>query len=691
LTIRLKILNILHFFLIEKAFKIVMEPTAQSENTVASSWLSTAVAILVGLLGSCIIWIITPYNNQIIGNTHISDSYLPVAALFILLIILWCVNPLLRLCRFPWPLRGPQLALITGIMLMASMLPGQGLLRMLPYALAKAPVNIQTNAVLDRVYKQMDLPPGLFPDKMGFGEKTPVVNYFLTQLPPGGSIPWQAWVPPLLAWGILLVFIWLMMSGLGLIVFPQWRYNERLAFPLVTLQQSFIEEPGEGRLFASLFRQRAFWIAVIGVFILQLMYGANRYAPEVFPAIPLEWNLSGMFTEEPLNYLPYWIPTQRLYFIFIGVAFFMPMRIGFSIWFFVIVYALYSAFKQAYFPPYYAGTVNDHRFGAMLALTVGVLWLGRAHWREVARSLVKHADSAVDRYNRHSAIIFLGGCAGIYAWLLWVGVGLGYALALVTFGVMVTLLITRIVAETGMAYMRIDSSLYNFLTPKLMVVVGPAGIFFTAVFNMLFSMASRTNHTTFFTHAVALDEKKGFRHHIRLAYISIAVLVIGLMVCGAAHLFYTYHHSTTLDGKEQPVSEWGTRQLDDANTRLEQLDSKNFIASPYKKWPQITFGAGLAGLLQWACITIPQWPIHPIGLLMVNTYFANIAWFSIFLGWLIHLLIIHYGGARLYRDARPLFMGLIVGEILAAVCWCIIPFIIYRMGSPYIVVPILPQ
>jgi hypothetical protein len=274
---------------------------------------------------------------------------------------------------------------------------------------------------------------------------------------------------------------------------------------------------------------------------------------------------------------------------------------------------------------------------------------------------------------------------------MWMGVGLGYALVLVCFGVMVTLLITRIVAETGMVYMRIDSSLYSVLSAKLMVLIGPVSIFFTSVFNMLFPMASRTSHATFFTHAMALDEKQGFRHHIRLAYISIAVLVIGLVVCGGAHLFCTYHHSTTLDGKTQPISAWGTTQLTDANTFLQQLDAQNFPLPPYAKWPHITFGAALAGFLQWACISIPKWPIHPIGLLMVNTYFANIAWFSVFLGWLLHLLIIHYGGAKLYRDARPLFMGLIVGETLAAVCWCIIPYIIAMQGSPYIVIPILPQ
>jgi hypothetical protein len=223
-----------------------------------------------------------------------------------------------------------------------------------------------------------------------------------------------------------------------------------------------------------------------------------------------------------------------------------------------------------------------------------------------------------------------------------------------------------------------------------MVLVGPVGVFFTSVFNLLFPMASRTNYAAFLVHAVALDDKRA-RQHVRLAYLFVAVLVVGVLVCGGAHLFYTYHHSTTLDGKEQPISAWGTTMFDDTNNYFAQLDSKNFPAPPYNKLPHLTFGAALAGFLQWACITIPKWPIHPIGLLMVNTYFANIAWFSVFLGWLIHLLIIHYGGAKLYRDARPFFMGIIVGDILAAVLWCIVPFILAMMNSSYKVIPVLPM
>ena len=36
---------------------------------------------------------------------------------------------------------------------------------------------------------------------------------------------------------------------------------------------------------------------------------------------------------------------------------------------------------------------------------------------------------------------------------------------------------------------------------------------------------------------------------------------------------------------------------------------------------------------------------------------------SIFIGWLLKILILRYGGARLFRQVTPFFLGLIVGDV----------------------------
>ncbi|MBC8232075.1 hypothetical protein H8E77_21215, partial [bacterium] len=47
-------------------------------------------------------------------------------------------------------------------------------------------------------------------------------------------------------------------------------------------------------------------------------------------------------------------------------------------------------------------------------------------------------------------------------------------------------------------------------------------------------------------------------------------------------------------------------------------------------------------------------------------------WSSIFIGWLIKYIILKFGGIRLYRNLRPLFVAMIVGEYIIVSIWMII-------------------
>ena len=42
------------------------------------------------------------------------------------------------------------------------------------------------------------------------------------------------------------------------------------------------------------------------------------------------------------------------------------------------------------------------------------------------------------------------------------------------------------------------------------------------------------------------------------------------------------------------------------------------------------------------------------------------------LGWLMKITIVKYGGLRAYRSARPIFLGLVLGEMVCAGLWAII-------------------
>jgi hypothetical protein len=179
----------------------------------------TCATILVGLLGAIFIWVATPVNNLLLGNAFISDDYLPVGAAFVMLVLVLGINPLL--CR--WAPRdaftGKQFALVFGILLIASVTPGQGLLRQLPYSLARSVQRVSQEAIWAERYEAMNPPAALFPGTLAHDAKVPAADKLLDSLGPGESIPWRAWLAPLLAWSGLLVPLWALGIVVGLVLF----------------------------------------------------------------------------------------------------------------------------------------------------------------------------------------------------------------------------------------------------------------------------------------------------------------------------------------------------------------------------------------------------------------------------------------------------------------------------------------
>jgi len=670
--------------------------------------LGWVMAALFGLAGAVAIWVGAPYSDHVIGNltafagsSPITDSYLPATALFVTLLLVLGVNPLLRRLAPCLSLSKGNLALAVGILLVASCIPGQGFLKSLPYAIANVPKAVSENKQVADAYAEMKLPPSLFPDKIGYEKEVPVSEDFVGMLPPKDPrnpdgpkepLPWKAWLRPLWSWGILMVAIWLMMIGIALIVLPQWRNNERLPFPLLELQEALIESPGEGRFLPPLFRNTSFWTAMGVVFGLHLLAGFNTYWPEKVPAIPLQWNLDALFQEGILRNAPWYLRQNRIYFIFIGLAFFMPNRIGFSIWFTQLGYAAYHIIGMAYFPPFHNFTVFDHRMGATWAVAAGVLWLGRAHWAHVFVCMFSRAETGEDRRNRRAGYMFVLGMAGMFAWLCWVHVHPLWALFFVVFSFTICLVVTRIVAETGMAFFRIHLAYYIcFVHLAPVSWISLPVLYFARVVSFLVPIASRVNVGTMAAHAVGLDRSASPRRQWRTGVVVICVLVIGMVVCGAAHLWVNYHHDVSLDGRFRPLNAWGVYMMGGAHWDVVRFrENQTQATQPYNQWTHMGFGAGMAGLLQWMCLRSPKWPWHPIGFLMADVYYAQVTWISIFIGWLTKILMVRYGGARLYRLMRPAFMGLIVGEVFAAVFWSFEPAVRVLCGLTYKIVEIQP-
>ena len=89
-------------------------------------------------------------------------------------------------------------------------------------------------------------------------------------------------------------------------------------------------------------------------------------------------------------------------------------------------------------------------------------------------------------------------------------------------------------------------------------------------------------------------------------------------------------------------------------------------------WGWTAWGGTLMGLLMLARQRFIWWPVHPISLPVSSMWMTDTIVLSVFLSWLIKLMILRYGGPRLYERGKPLFIGLVVGQFLSMASWVIV-------------------
>jgi hypothetical protein len=83
-----------------------------------------------------------------------------------------------------------------------------------------------------------------------------------------------------------------------------------------------------------------------------------------------------------------------------------------------------------------------------------------------------------------------------------------------------------------------------------------------------------------------------------------------------------------------------------------------------------TLGLVLAGLIAVAVtymlrFRFSKWPLHPLFFIVLGSEVGMTSWYCFLLGWLIKVLVVKFGGGRIFHAAKPLFIGLIAGEFFS--------------------------
>jgi len=152
--------------------------------------------------------------------------------------------------------------------------------------------------------------------------------------------------------------------------------------------------------------------------------------------------------------------------------------------------------------------------------------------------------------------------------------------------------------------------------------------------------------------------------HLTIA-IFVAILV-GTLAAWVSCLAIYYHYGAAnakLDVWRTGQGHYGFDELQGWLTTAHPLDSGRISAS--------AVGLIVVILLGFLRTRFPWWPLHPIGYAVGSTDTMTWIWFPVLLGWLSKSLILRYGGVKLYRQALPFFIGLVLGDYGVSGLWAL--------------------
>jgi hypothetical protein len=596
---------------------------------------------------------------------------MPPAVIGILLLLL-ALNGPLRKWGGRMALTPQELMVAYSMMVIAAMISSRGLMQKLVPLLVSANYFATDGNNWQGKYfpfiKQWLVP---FDVKGGKGQEVAV--RFFERLRAGETIPWGAWVAPMAAWSLLALLVFGSFLCLASLLRRQWVDNEKLAFPLVQLPLEMVG--AESGSETPLFKNPMTWIGFAVPFVVFLFKGLHAWYPAV-PDVQLEWNLNDYLQQPPWNGI-YYSPV-KFSFALLGFMYLLPADLLFSLWFFFLASRAQDVVAKAVnmdtpaMPMYPAPLFRGYQaMGAYVVLTVYLFIVAKPHLTRVWRIIKGEEKETWQDKNEllpyRTAFFGFWGCTlGAGAFL--VAMGMSPFIAALQLGgllFVIALVMARSTAEAGM----------------LMTETSFRPVDFLRLFVPLHSLGSGNLTAMAMTDSLLLRDQRGlllsgFMDGLRIADginvprrrffgVFVAGVVLSIVCAGAIQIWlpYTKGGITLYSYVYNGNNKWG---FDDYNKYLTAGD-----ALPVG-WQGLTFlfvGIAVTAALVWARANISGFMLHPLGYALCSSWTMIVFWFAAFVAWGIKTLILRYGGIKLFRAARPLFLGMILGEFASALFW----------------------
>lgn len=462
----------------------------------------------------------------------------------------------------------------------------------------------------------------------------------------------SAWMTPFIWWSAFICTLLLMMLCINILVKKRWTQREKLVYPIIQLPLAITKGGGS----VSLFRNSVLWVGFGTAASVVIINSLNFFYPMV-PHLSIKFNDIGhLFTSKPWSAIG-WMPVTFYPFI-IGLSFFLPLDLSFSIWFFYLFrkaqQVLTAAFGLQNIPnfPY----LNEQSSGAWMGFAVVLIWVTRKHLKEVVVKVFNDNSARDESQDISSYRWGIMGilCCGAFLLFFSYRAGMSISIIILFFALYFAFAtaITRMRAELGPPFHEL-----TYVTPQNIVTdvmgtrrLGAGNLTMFAVF-WWFNRSWRSHPMPHQLEGFKMAEQTGI-HTKRVVLAMILSIFAGTIVSFWVMLDGCYRYLNL------PLKWFGGEIYSQLDARMSNPTGSDFAAIG-----GMGVGFTLTLFLMFMRRQFVWWPLHPAGYaLSTNLIGTDYIWFCLVLSSIVKLVVIRYGGLRLYRKAIPFFIGLVLGE-----------------------------
>ncbi len=477
---------------------------------------------------------------------------------------------------------------------------------------------------------------------------------------------WLAIWRPLLQWGVFMSLMALAALCVTVLLREQWVARERLTFPLAYLPLEMARDGGN----PAFWRNRLLWIGFGLVAFIDSVNALHFLIPAVpeitvKPVGPLK--VDDNFTQAPWTALRPFV--FSLYPFMIGIGFLLTTDVSFSCWAWYLlikalsVVAVQFAWTDA---PLRVGQfpwLPEQGVGAFLALALIAVWRSRGDIQAAFRPR-RGGEETGDRQVNRWAVIGLFGSLLLLFFFIWrrglpPWAGWGWLAIYMAYSIGCA----RIVSETGSGW-----TWSPRLTPHDVLLRLPGAPALNprqaTVFAWLmpFDIDFRDSVLPQQMKAMRLIANDGGRGRPLLWALAVAS-VVGVIAGLWAHFHIYFQYGIDSALTRRWPAQVGRQPFDLLANQL-----RGQVGTPYSP-VGVLIGGGVLTALVGLRSMFMSWPLHPIGYALALTNSLDYLWMPFLVAWGIKVMVLRYGGMRLYRQLMPFFLGLILGDYVVPLLW----------------------